>query len=465
MRCFVVSSDTISGRLDPQYLIALAERRRVSSKYPPVPLADMLAGKPQYGANEPAVDGNPKTDTRYIRITDIDEFGNLISDKWKTARSTDEKYLLKADDLLFARSGATAGKTFIYRKEHPKAIFAGYLIRFRIDQTKADPRFVFYYTQLPNYTLWVKSTQRPSGQPNINSEEFKALRIPLPPLPIQQQIVKSMETAYARKQQQEEEANKIFDSIDAFVLQQLGLALPEVKESKCYSVLSEEVEGRRLDTYHYQPKFELVVEALEKTKFKVFSLGALIADLSGGATPEVEGNFYTDSSGVPFLRVQNITKQGLELTDVKFIKREVHEVMLKRSQLQKDDLVFTITGRIGSVAVVPNGFEGNINQHSVRFHLKEEVEGLRINPHYIATFLNTSFGNILSFRETTGGTRPALDYRALQSLRVPLPPSEIQSRISDETKRRIIESARLKGTAVQVLDETKQQVEALLLGR
>ena len=67
------------------------------------------------------------------------------------------------------------------------------------------------------------------------------------------------------------------------------------------------------------------------------------------------------------------------MSDAKFITLEVHNGMLKRSQLKKDDLVFTITGRIGSVAVVPDNFEGNINQHSVKFHLKERITNTTIN--------------------------------------------------------------------------------------
>ena len=119
----------------------------------------------------------------------------------------------------------------------------------------------------------------------------------------------------------------------------------------------------------------------------VFNLEILISDIASGITPKVDEDYYTDSSGIPFLRVQNITAQGIDLSDTKFIKREVHEGMLKRSQLKKDDLVFTITGRIGSVAVVPDNFEGNINQHSVRFHLKAQIANININPRYVAFFL------------------------------------------------------------------------------
>ena len=96
-------------------------------------------------------------------------------------------------------------------------------------------------------------------------------------------------------------------------------------------------------------KFRAIDPIVESARFDVFNLGVLISDISSGITPKVDEDYYTDSSGIPFLRVQNVTSQGIDLSDVKFIKREVHDGMLKRSQLKKDDLVFTITGRIGSV--------------------------------------------------------------------------------------------------------------------
>ena len=170
-------------------------------------------------------------------------------------------------------------------------------------------------------------------------------------------------------------------------------------------------------------------KALKNVQFDVVTLGALISDISSGATPKVDENYYTDSSGIPFLRVQNVTDEEIDLSDVKFITRDIHNGMLKRSQLKKDDLVFTITGRIGSVAVVPDNFEGNINQHSVRFQLKTQITNNAINPRYVAVFLNLSLGQSLALREVTGGTRPALDYKALYSLKTILPPTNIQNHI------------------------------------
>ena len=131
MESFVVYSDEIEGRFDPFYLRNWSIIEKPKIDFDLVPLGELLKEPIQYGANETAIDGNPDTDIRYIRITDIDEFGNLKDDAWKTTKNVEGRYILQEDDILFARSGATAGKCFIYKKEYSKSIFGGYLIRFK----------------------------------------------------------------------------------------------------------------------------------------------------------------------------------------------------------------------------------------------------------------------------------------------------------------------------------------------
>jgi len=198
-------------------------------------------------------------------------------------------------------------------------------------------------------------------------------------------------------------------------------------------------------------------------KQKHYKLGDVMTEMSGGATPRVTEDYYIDEGGVPFLRVQNITETGINLDDVKFIKSEVHKTMLKRSQLKKDDLVFTITGRIGSVAVVPENFEGNINQHSVRFHLRDKVNETKILPAYVAAFFNTKVGRDLSLRSTTGGTRPALDYEALKNLILPLPSETKQEKIVSGVKSYYEKVKDLQRQVAKILTNTQKQVEQMIL--
>ena len=147
-----------------------------------------MTKQPQYGANEEAIDGNCQTDTRYIRITDIDDIGNLKQFGWKTAVNIEEQYLLSYNDVLFARSGSV-GKCYIHKETTNPAIFAGYLIRFVFNE-KVNPDYIFHYCNSKLYWFWIRAIQRPAVQANINSKEYKSLKIPLPPLEKQNEIVR-----------------------------------------------------------------------------------------------------------------------------------------------------------------------------------------------------------------------------------------------------------------------------------
>ncbi len=139
-----------------------------------------------YGLNSSAIDFNGKD--KYIRITDIDESNNMYLPKPLTSPdgNLDDSFLVKKGDMLFTRTGASVGKTYIYNEKDGNLYFAGFLIRFSI--TKAAPHFVFYNTQTHRYAKWVKTMSMRSGQPGINAEEYKSFKIPFPSQPEQQKI-------------------------------------------------------------------------------------------------------------------------------------------------------------------------------------------------------------------------------------------------------------------------------------
>ena len=136
-----------------------------------VTLKDVSIGKLQYGSGASATEYDGKV--RYVRITDITDAGDLNDDR-KSPDCFDEKYLLHHGNILFARSGATVGKTFCYdENKHEKAIFAGYLIRMIPDETKVLPVYVFYFTKTEYYGGFVANVQKAVAQPNINAQELK----------------------------------------------------------------------------------------------------------------------------------------------------------------------------------------------------------------------------------------------------------------------------------------------------
>jgi restriction endonuclease S subunit len=172
---------------------------------------------------------------------------------------------------------------------------------------------------------------------------------------------------------------------------------------------------KRFDPFFYVPELlELEKKVLAKKPKK---LRDYVVSVSSGATPkttESELYYAEKENGIPFLRVQNLSPTGvLEFDDCKYINKETHNGMLKRSQVSAGDLLVKITGvgRMAIASVAPEGFIGNINQHVcvIKTGSKEISETL-------AAFLNSDIGEKLASRRSAGGTRPALDYPALLSI-------------------------------------------------
>ena len=175
----------------------------VGKEYPLLALDDLSLGKGEYGAQSASteyVPGRP----RYVRITDINDDGTLNDDVVSSANTEDdEQYKLSYGDFMFARMGATVGKTYAYKTGNQ--IFAGYLIRYRLNLEKIMPEYLYAYTRLDEYKNWVLLNQSGAAQPGINAKKYGSLQIPVAPLEEQKafedfvkQIDKS-KVVYARR--------------------------------------------------------------------------------------------------------------------------------------------------------------------------------------------------------------------------------------------------------------------------
>ena len=157
-------------------------------------LKDISLTKGEYGSNKPAINYNGGY--RYIRITDITTNGELKEDKVGVSDEEIEaqKYLLKENDILFARSGATVGKNFFYNKKYGKCIFAGYLIRFQLNVHLVLATYLKKFLETNYYWNWVKNCQNIVAQPNINAKQYgEDLKIMLPPIELQNKFAERVE--------------------------------------------------------------------------------------------------------------------------------------------------------------------------------------------------------------------------------------------------------------------------------
>lgn len=145
------------------------------------PLGQLLVSNPDYGVNAAAV---PFSEVlpKYLRITDISEDGAYLSNKMVSVdiEPTDGNYLDEGD-IVLARTGASVGKSYRYRKEDGRLVFAGFLIRIKPAKNKLVSAYLANFLTTDVYWDWVAVTSTRSGQPGINSTEYSSLSIPLPP--------------------------------------------------------------------------------------------------------------------------------------------------------------------------------------------------------------------------------------------------------------------------------------------
>ena len=151
-------------------------------------LKSVLAEPLKYGANE-AADSDDPEQPRFVRITDIDGGARLRDDTFRSLPyEVAEPYLLQEGDLLFARSGATVGKTFLYSAAWGQCCYAGYLIRARPSRARVSADFLFQCCQSDFYWQYVGSDQIQFTIQNFSAEKYANLWLPLPPLPEQTAI-------------------------------------------------------------------------------------------------------------------------------------------------------------------------------------------------------------------------------------------------------------------------------------
>lgn len=157
-------------------------------------LEELCTAKGSYGIGAPAVayDANKYT---YLRITDINDDGTLNRNGLMSVDDEHaEDYILKENDIVFARTGNSTGRTYFYDGQDGELVYAGFLIKFSLDSEKVNPRILKYYTHSQPYYNWVRSFDTGGTRGNINAKAFGAMPITLPPRHQQDKIVEILKS-------------------------------------------------------------------------------------------------------------------------------------------------------------------------------------------------------------------------------------------------------------------------------
>ncbi|HCJ4552476.1 TPA: restriction endonuclease subunit S, partial [Staphylococcus aureus] len=263
----------------------------------------------------------------YIRITDIDEKSrNLNYKNLTTPDEINDKYKLKRNDILFARTGASTGKSYIHKeeKDNYNYYFAGFLIKFEINQLNS-PMFIYQFTLTSKFNNWVKVMSVRSGQPGINSEEYAKLPLVLPSKLEQQKI------------------GEFFSKLDRQIeLEEQKLELlQQQKKGYMQKIFSQELRFKDENGNDY-PDWE------EK------KMGAITTMFSGGTPQSTNTRYY--KGDIPFIRSGEISKTYTEL--------KINEEALNNSSaklVEVGDLLYALYGATsGEVAI--SKINGAINQ-------------------------------------------------------------------------------------------------------
>ena len=192
-----------------------------------------MCGTFEYGLNAAAKEFDGKN--KYIRITDIDDASRefLLSDLSSPDICLDgmSKYLLSSGDIVFARTGASVGKTYIYRENDGIVYFAGFLIRAKVNQDN-DAEFVFQSTLSPSYEKYIRITSQRSGQPGVNAQEYGEYDLFAPSKEEQQRIgqfLRGIDNLITLHQRKFEKLTNVKKSMLEKMFPQNGSSYPKIR--------------------------------------------------------------------------------------------------------------------------------------------------------------------------------------------------------------------------------------------
>lgn len=446
MSMFVAKLRELSERFDPRYV---AFKRRIASfRYPAVRFSDLLSAPPEYGAGEAGIERKSAAEPRYIRITDIDENGELLPGLGATAEIVEPRYFLQDGDLLFARSGATVGKCYLHDTERAacQCFYAGYMIRFRVSD-RVLPRYIFAFAQTSYYRDWVQAVQRSAGQPNINAQEYGDLLIPLPPLEVQARIGAELDAAYDAKRKADDKTAKLLASIDGIIFDTLNISpvlLPNTSlASRIFTVPARDVVEERMDAIANQVARWRFLKNVKSSTFPTQPLGSIV-EITRTQTDHLNGTTYVG--------MENIDGTMGEY----FPTEEKGEISLGVLFREGDILVPRLRPYLNKIWLA--SFDGVA---STEFY---PLVAHDISAEFVAMFLRTkAVADILTML-MTGNTLPRVQMEDVLALPIPIPPKAIQETIVAKVGAIRKEAKHLNFEALKSLSAAKRRIEAEIIG-
>ena len=359
----------------------------------------LLRRRLEYGLNEAAELDDPEL-PRYIRITDITANGEIRSDTFKSVpEDVARGNLLEGGDILFARSGATVGKTVLFRREWGRATFAGYLIRADANRSELLPEFLIYWTASTWYWHWLMSSATQATIQNVAADRYADLPVPVWPIEVERAIADYLDRETAK--------------IDTLIAKQERLI--ELLQEKRQALISYAVtKGLNPDAAMKASGAEWFGDVPEHWKVKPVRL---FAHVGNGSTPDRDNPAYWEDGNYPWLNSSVVNQEA-----VTEAQQFVTPLALRECHLPKivpPAVLIGITGQgrtrgMASTLLI----EATINQH---------VAYLKPHPHeadvgFLRRVFDMAYPYLRMESDGGGSTKGAITCEQIAHLKIPIPP-------------------------------------------
>ena len=403
-------------------------------------LEDLTKGKGSYGIAASAVPYNPLLHT-YLRITDINDDGSLNKSGLMSVDETNASdYLLQPNDIVFARTGNSTGRTYFYDGSDGELVFAGFLIKFSLDEQKVNPRLLKYYTHSKPYYDWVQSFDTGGTRGNINAKTYGDMPIILPSRATQDKIVEIMKSLDDKI-----EINKrINDNLPFLMLTTSLFILWLLKR------INDNLEQQAKTLFkawfvNYEP---FKNGAFVDSELGLIPEGWSVKQLGDITTQQADK--VKNRSDVKVL--SPITTGKLVLSEEYFTKQVFSESISKYIVVKPLDFAYNPARvNIGSMGMNEFDFDGCVSPVYVVFRCENEYQ------YYFDLFRQTDIFNEEVKTRAIGGVRQSLTYKDFSLIKTVYPPIEIV-REFNQIYSKIISQIKNNNEAVECLASLRDEL-------
>lgn len=396
----------------------------------------------------------------YIEIGEIDLLTgeiNKIHDVSFDDAPSRAKMIVRNGDILISTTRPSRGAISHLEDDGLYIASTGFSIAREILEKNISKRFLFYWLRQPCSLYQMEQRSSGGNYPAITQEELAKIKIPVPPKEIQSNIVATMDAAYAAKKQKEAEAQRLLDSIDDYLLGELGIDLPEQKENtiqnRIFTRRLSEVSGGRFDAQSCRPYYERISECVATSKYRVKQLKDIVKKIQR-PFPPVENREYF------YIQLGSIGRGNSEVGTPR--KIQLPNIPSRAQQIVKSgELLFSITNPQWGVHILVKEEYDDYVASSGFVILKSENH----NNIFVIELLRTYLYRKLYEKYLTGaGLFLNISEIDLMNIKIPLPPLSKQTDIANHITAIRQQAKQLQQQAKAELEQAKKEVESIILG-